>query len=225
MKKDQSIKQQADRKAKADRLDDENDTSLLEEILDFVKFFAICAIAILLFINFIAKPVTVVSHSMDPNLADGEVGFTGIIQNMFRANERGDIVVVKMKDDNGNDSHWVKRIIGLPGETIEATGGTVYINGQPLDESAYLNQEFMQTELNEINAAMKDSNTGQSFQYGTFQDDFGPVTLGADEYFVMGDNRPKSKDSRYSSVGPVTKEQIVGTGMLVIYPFNQFGIK
>ena len=210
---------------KRERMNDEDDRTVLEDILDFVKIFALSAIVILLFVNFIAQPVSVVGHSMDPTLSNGEFGFTGIIQNFFREIERGDIVVLKMEDENGTQSHWVKRVIGMPGETIEAKNGVVYINGEPLDESAYLNAEFMQKELDAINASLKDENANKGFEYGTFQDDFGPVTLNSDQYFVIGDNRPNSKDSRHPSVGPVTRDQIFGTGIMVLYPFNQFGVK
>lgn len=190
----------------------------MEDILDFVKVFAISAIVILVFVNFIAHPVNVIGHSMDPTLADGEYGFTSVISPTVSGVSRGDIVVVNMPNKDGKTDRWVKRVIGLPGETIEASKGTVYINGEPLDESAYLSKDYIEKSLAKYKAT-------EGVDYGPFTFDFGPVTLGEDEYFVMGDNRIYSKDSRYSDVGPIHKDQIFGSGILVIYPFNKLGVK
>ncbi len=198
---------------------EDDERTLGEDILDFVKVFAISAIVILLFVNLVAHPVNVMGRSMDPTLKDGEYGFTSLIGVDKKNLERGDIVVVTMNDESGKESHWVKRIIGLPGETIEAKDGIVYIDGQPLDESAYLIQE----NIDEILAEYKEQSNG--LDYGPFTFDFGPVTLADDEYWVMGDNRPWSKDSRYPDVGPVHADQIYGKGILVLWPFNKIGVK
>lgn len=196
----------------------EDDRTLMEDILDFVKVFAISAIVILIFVNFIAHPVTVIGHSMDPTLADGEYGFTSVISPTVSGVKRGDIVVLNMEDENGSVSRWVKRIIGMPGETIEAKDGVVYINGEPLDESAYLDPAYIETALAKYKAQ-------SGVDYGPFTFDFGPVTLADDEYWVMGDNRIWSKDSRYPEVGPVKKDKIFGSGVLVLYPFDKLGVK
>ncbi len=206
-------KQKKRRKRKADE-----ERTLTDDILDFVKVFAISAIVILLFVNFIAHPVTVIGRSMDPTLQDGEYGLTSVISTAFQEPERGDIVIVKMKGESGEEERWVKRIIGMPGETIEAKNGQVIVDGVPLDESAYLPQSV----IDETLAKYKAEN---GMDYGPFTFDFGPVTLGEDEYWVMGDNRPYSKDSRYPTVGPIKKSNIFGQGMLVLYPFNKIGLK
>lgn len=191
--------------------------TLLDDILDFVKVFAISAIVILLFVNFIAHPVTVVGHSMDPTLQNGEYGFTSVISPMVSDPSRGDIVVVNQKNEQGETERWVKRVIGLPGETIECRNGKVYVDGVVLDESSYLKQDFIDEALAKYKA-----DHGQQ-DYGTFNYDFSPVTLGEDEYWVMGDNRMNSKDSR--EIGPIKKDEIYGTGVLVLYPFNAMGVK
>lgn len=214
--KTEKIKRKA-RKNKR-RNDDDDDRTLMEDILDFIKVFAISAIVILVFVNFIAHPVTVVGHSMDPTLADGEYGFTSVITPTISGVSRGDIVVINMKEDDGQISRWVKRIIGMPGETVEAKDGIVYINGEPLDESAYLTPEYMESTLAKFKAQ-----TG--YDYGPFTSDFGPVTLKEDEYWVMGDNRVYSKDSRDEHVGPIKAENIFGSGVLVLYPFDKLGVK
>lgn len=158
---------------------------------------------------------------MYPNLQDGEYGFTNLIGLRLHAPDRGDVVVVTMEDDVDGDgtleeTHWVKRVIGLPGETVEAKNGIVYINGEPLDESGWLDPDQQQEILDEI-----EKTYGRD--YGPFTSDFGPVTLGDDEYWVMGDNRPHSKDSRDPSVGAVSLDQIYGDGILILYPFNKIG--
>ena len=202
---------------KAGRKDEEK--TLIDDILDFVKVFVISAIVVLLFVNFIAHPVNVEGRSMCPTLLNGEYGFTNLISLATGKVNRGDIVVVTMPDEEtGEEERWVKRIIGLPGETVEGKDGVVYINGEALDESSYLKQDFMDQTLADFKAEY-------GVDYGPFTSDFGPVTLGEDEYWVMGDNRPHSKDSRYPTVGPVKKDQLYGKGILVLYPFDKIGVK
>lgn len=207
------------RKKRNNRYSEDDERTLAEDILDFIKVFALSAIVILLFVNFIAHPITVVGHSMDPTLQTGEYGFTSVISMTLSKPERGDVVVLKMsgiaQDDEGE--YWVKRVIGLPGETIEAKDGVVYINSQPLDESEYLDEEYMQATLQ----AFEDQ-TG--YEYGYFTNDFDAVTLGDNEYFVMGDNRPYSKDSRHEDVGPVDASKLYGSGVLIFFPFERIGV-
>lgn len=198
----------------------EEDRTLLDDILDFVKVFAISAIVILLFVNFVAHPVTVVGRSMEPTLQNGEYGFTSVISPRISSPQRGEIVVVNQKNDQtGETERWVKRIIGLPGETIEAKNGDVFINGVKLDESAYLDQDYIDSAL-----ATYKAEHGQN-DYGPFTYDFGPVTLGEDEYWVMGDNRMNSLDSRSPEVGPIKEDEIFGMNVLVLYPFDKMGVK
>lgn len=193
------------------RYNEEDERTLLEDILGFVKVFVISLICVLIFVNLIAHPVNVVGRSMDPTLQDGETGFTSIISLMFDPVERGDIVVVKMEDpDTKQMSHWVKRIVGMPGETIECKDEQIYINGQVYDESSYIDDAYRQEMID---------------TFGFFNESFDPVTLGEDEYFALGDNRPYSRDSRDPSVGPVSKSQIFAKGILVLFPFDKIGVK
>ena len=201
---------------KPDKKKKTNESTFLADVLDFVKILAGCSICVLFFLNFIAHPVNVSGHSMDPSLADGEYGFTSIISVALSQPERGDIVIINQEGANGETERWVKRVIGLPGETIEAKNGVVYIDGQPLDESSYLNEEYIEETLAKYQAE-------HGVNYGPFTSDFAPVTLGEDEYWVMGDNRPYSKDSRY--IGPISSETLFGKGLLVLYPFNKAGVK
>lgn len=189
--------------------------TLIDDLLDFIRVFVISAILIMGFVNLIAHPINIVGHSMDPTLSDGEYGLTSLISTAFHKPERFDIVVVNMKDNN-KEERWVKRVIGMPGETIECRDNVVYINNEPLDESAYLKEEFIEEALAQFKAE-------NGVDYGNFNMDFGPVELGEDEYFVMGDNRPSSKDSRY--VGPIHSDEVYGEGILVLFPLNKIGVK
>lgn len=133
-------------------------------------------------------------ESMYPVLEDGE----RIVFNKFiyfvSDPDRGDIVIIEQA--NGN---YVKRIIGLPNETIEMKDGVLYVNGELFPESFVTNLAMHQT------------------------GDFGPVTIPTDTYFVMGDNRAISKDSR-NGLGFIHRSEIVGRSELIVYPFDQFSI-
>ncbi len=170
------------------------------ELFDFVKILLICFIAALGIKTFIAQPVFVEGSSMYPTLEDGEFGFTNLLGLSIEGINRGDIVIV-----SHDNEYWVKRVIGMPGEKIKCQDNVVYINGEALEEP-YLD-----------NAYAQDIEKQQKY----FTSDFDEVTLKDDEYFVMGDNRVVSADSRI--VGPFKRSQIVGKGVFVISPLDQIG--
>lgn len=199
------------------RYNEDDERTLLEDILDFVKVFIISAIVILLFVNFVAHPVRVDGKSMYPTLKDGEFGFTNVAGTILNGVERGDIVVVTMKE-NGQKTHWVKRVIGLPGETVSCVNDVIYINGKVLDETQYIDPDYRQSCVDQFGYFNKVPNADNSDVQ-----DFEEVKLGDDEYYVMGDNRPYSKDSRY--VGPVKKSQLFAKKMLVLLPISDIGVK
>ena len=199
------------------RYNEDDERTLLEDILDFVKVFVISAIVILLFVNFVAHPVRVDGKSMYPTLKDGEFGFTNVGGVLLNGVERGDIVVVTMKE-NGQKTHWVKRVVGLPGDTVSCVNDVVYINGKVLDETKYIDPDYRQSLVDKFGYFNKVPNADN-----TDVVDFEEVKLKDDEYYVMGDNRPYSKDSRY--VGPVKKSQIFAKKMLVLLPISDIGVK
>lgn len=199
------------------RYNEDDERTLLEDILDFVKVFVISAIVILLFVNFVAHPVRVDGKSMYPTLKDGEFGFTNVGGVLLNGVERGDIVVVTMEEE-GQKTHWVKRVIGLPGDTVSCVNDVVYINGKVLDETKYIDPDYRQSLVDKFGYFNKVPNANN-----TNVEDFEEVKLGDDEYYVMGDNRPYSKDSRY--VGPVKKSQIFAKKMLVLLPISDIGVK
>lgn len=199
------------------RYNEDDERTLLEDILGFIKVFVVSAIVILLFVNFVAHPVRVDGRSMYPTLKDGEFGFTNVGGVLLNGVERGDIVVVTMEEE-GQKTHWVKRVIGLPGDTVSCVNDVVYINGKVLDETKYIAPDYRQSLVDKFGYFNKVPNADN-----TNVKDFEEVKLGDDEYYVMGDNRPYSKDSRY--VGPVKKSQIFAKKMLVLLPISDIGVK
>lgn len=199
------------------RYNEDDERTLLEDILGFIKVFVVSAIVILLFVNFVAHPVRVDGESMYPTLKDGEFGFTNVGGVLLNGVERGDIVVVTMEEE-GQKTHWVKRVIGLPGDTVSCVNDVVYINGKVLDETKYIDPDYRQSLVDKFGYFNKVPNADN-----TNVEDFEEVKLKDDEYYVMGDNRPYSKDSRY--VGPVKKSQIFAKKMLVLLPISDIGVK
>lgn len=199
------------------RYNGDDERTLLEDILGFIKVFVVSAIVILLFVNFVAHPVRVDGRSMYPTLKDGEFGFTNVGGVLLNGVKRGDIVVVTM-EEKGQKTHWVKRVIGMPGDTISCVNDIVFINGKVLDETQYIDPDYRQSCVDQFGYFNKVPNADN-----TDVQDFEEVKLGDDEYYVMGDNRPYSKDSRY--VGPVKKSQLFAKNMLVLLPVSDIGVK
>ena len=199
------------------RYNEDDERTLLEDILGFIKVFVVSAIVILLFVNFVAHPVRVDGRSMYPTLKDGEFGFTNVGGVLLNGVKRGDIVVVTM-EEKGQKTHWVKRVIGMPGDTISCVNDIVFINGKVLDETQYIDPDYRQSCVGQFGYFNKVPNADN-----TDVQDFEEVKLGDDEYYVMGDNRPYSKDSRY--VGPVKKSQLFAKKMLVLLPISDIGVK
>ncbi|MEG2575304.1 MAG: signal peptidase I [Christensenella sp.] len=140
---------------------------------------------------FLFELILVDGPSMQPTLHTSERLAVEKVSRYVGLPARGDIIIVHYPD--GTNNNYVKRAIGLPGETVEVKDSTVYINGEALDEE-YTNKE-------EAYADMQ------------------PVVVPQDSIFVMGDNRANSMDSRM--VGPIKHEWIVGHAVAVIFPFNE----
>ena len=189
------------------RYNEEDEKTIFEEILSFIGTFLICSVVIILITSLVIKPNVVSGRSMYPTLQTDDRGFSNVLALATEDIERGDIVTANMvNEEDGKTYSVVKRVIGLPGETIECKDETIYINGEKLDESSYLDESFAKDWYN---------------TNGYFNDSFGPVTLQEDEYFLMGDNRPISMDSR--ETGPVKKEDILAKDFMVLFPFSRFG--
>lgn len=184
------------------RYSEEDDRLLIEDILDFIKTFIICSLIVLTINTFLLSPKQIVGRSMYPTLKNKEKGIVNVLSRNFNGINRYDIVVAKIEEE-GKTSEVVKRVIGLPGETISCQDEVIYINGNPLDESAYLDTEYYDEWYN-------------TNHY--FTKNFQEITLGEDEYFLMGDNRPLSQDSR--DFGPVNSSQILAKDFLILWPLN-----
>ncbi len=155
---------------------------IIKEILPYV----LIIIAVILIRTFIITPVRVDGASMDQTLEDGQILLLYKLSNI----DYGDIVVL---DEEKEGEIIIKRIIGMPKDTVSIKDNTVYVNDEELEED---------------------------YAYGETSD-YEEITLGDDEYFILGDNRPISKDSRY--FGPVKEDEIIGKVIFRLWPFNKFG--
>lgn len=173
------------------------------ELLDLAKTFIVCFIVVFIITTFVVKPVQVDGDSMYPTLIDKEIGVVNIFSAKYIGIHRFDVVVVQ---NETTKDPWVKRVIGMPNDTIEAKDDVVYINGEAIEEP-YLDNSYAQS----IRSQGK-----------KFTNDFGPITLKDNEYFLMGDNRIISYDSR--KVGAFHKEDIIGKDAYIIYPFSQMKV-
>ncbi|MEI7620524.1 MAG: signal peptidase I [Candidatus Falkowbacteria bacterium] len=176
---------------------------MLRKILEFFKIVIISLVIILPIRYFIIQPFYVKGASMEPTFHDHQYLIIDEISYRFNDPQRGDIVVFRYPQNP--QEYFIKRIIGLPGERVEVRDGSVYIyndkypEGFVLDESVYLADNIKTYDLSEE-----------------------IVTLRGGEYFVLGDNRNASKDSR--SFGAVNKSFLTGRVMFRGWPFNQITV-
>lgn len=150
----------------------------------------------LLITTYVAHHTSVEGSSMEPTIQNGSQLIVEQVSYYLHEPERYDIIVFP----NNQGANYIKRIIGLPGETIQIKDGYVYINEKQLEEDNYGNEIIEDAGL----AIDK-------------------ITLKEDEYFILGDNRNGSIDSRRTDIGPVKREQIKGKAWLCFYPFSRFG--
>lgn len=171
--------------------------SILKEILSTSVYLLVVLLITYLIVNFVGQRTEVVGSSMENTLSDGDNLIVDKISYRFRDPERYDIIVFPFQYEK--NTFYIKRIIGLPGETVEIDlDGVIYINGKELIE--YYGREIIADP-------------------GIARD---KITLGIDEYFVMGDNRNNSTDSRSSIVGNIHKKDILGRAWLRIWPLHEF---
>ena len=182
-----------------------------EELLSWVYTLLAALVIVTVIRTFFFEPIRVDGESMRNTLQDGDVVLVTKPEYWTGNYERGDIIICRYPNRNKESSFslggsfeltftnhtlFVKRLIGLPGDKIEFRAGVLYVNDQMVDES-------------DIDVYIPSTRS------------FGPIVLGADEYFVVGDNRGNSNDSR--AVGPISEDMIVGHVNLVVWPLRNFG--
>jgi len=173
--------------------------NILKEILSISVYLLLVFCAAYLIVTYVGQRTQVSGSSMETTLSDGDHLIVDKISYRFSDPERFDIIVFPFQYDT--DTYYIKRIIGMPGETVQIDeSGNIYIDGELLEES--YGREVIQ-------------NPGRASD---------PVRLGEDEYFVMGDNRNNSSDSRDPSVGNIHRRDIIGRAFIRIWPCSKFGI-
>jgi signal peptidase I len=164
---------------------------LLRELAETV----VLSLVIFLLIRMVVQNYRIESHSMEPNFFEGQFILVNKLAYRLGMPSRGDVVV--FHNPTNTEEDYIKRIIGLPGDTVEIRDQLVYINGEPLDEEYDMNPLIP----------------------GTY---YGPTVIEPNHLFVMGDNRPNSKDSR--SFGPLSEDLIVGKAWLRVWPPTTVGL-
>lgn len=176
----------------------EKEKSKVREIISWILYIILIVGITLFIITFIGQRTKVSGKSMENTLHDGDNLIVEKVSYRFSDPKRFDIVVFPYRYEK--DVFYIKRIIGLPGETVQIMDGDIYINGEVLEED--FGKEII-------------INPGIAFY---------PLTLGEDEYFVMGDNRNNSADSRVEDVGPVHRDEFIGRAWVRIWPLNKIGV-
>ena len=177
---------------------EEEERDILGELGGWLVYILLIIGLTYLIITFVGQRTMVSGSSMETTLQDGDNLIVDKISYRFRDPKRYDIIVFPYKYEE--DTYYIKRIIGLPGETVQVIDGYMYINGKKLDE--HYGAEVME-------------DPGIAAE---------PIKLGDDEYFVLGDNRNHSSDSRVASVGVLTRDMLIGRAWVRIYPFNKIGV-
>ena len=172
---------------------------VVKEIFSTIFYILLVLFGTWVLITFVGQRTSVSGSSMEPTLHHGDQLILDKLSYHFSEPERFDIIVFPFQYEE--KTYYVKRIIGLPGETVQIDlSGNIYINGEILEEDYGLEP---------INFP------------GLAQE---PITLGEDEYFVLGDNRNNSSDSRDPSVGNIKRDDIMGKAWVHIWPLNKFGV-
>ena len=166
---------------------------LTRQIFSLLKYYVIGVAIVLLSANFIAKPVVVRGSSMNPTLNNFDICISNRLSIVLGGTiDRFDIVVAQTEE-----GEIVKRVVGIPGDVISYQGGVLTVNGTTVVE------DYIIDDPSKHHSDM----------------DFREIRLGADEYFLMGDNRTGSTDSRY--FGPFHRSDIISKDMLILFPFNR----
>ena len=171
---------------------EEQAKSRLRGFLEILIELVIVAAVVFLVLRFVAFRSVVQGDSMNATLQNGDNLVVERVSYYFHEPRRYDIVVFRVPDDERKREHYIKRVIGLPGETVEISGGKVWIDGAVLEDDVYGKEAINR--------------------------DFGPVTVPEGEVFVLGDNRNDSRDS--TEIGTISKKRILGRVLVRFWPLN-----
>lgn len=177
----------------------EEEKGILRELGGWILYILIIIGLTYLIITFVGQRTRVSGSSMETTLSDGDNLIVDKLSYRFQEPKRFDIIVFPYQHEE--NTFYIKRIIGLPGETVQVVDGYAYVDGELLSSDIY-GAEVMDSPG--IAAA--------------------PIELGEDEYFVLGDNRNHSSDSRDPSVGVLKREYLIGKAWVRIYPFDSLGV-
>ena len=183
-----------EKKTKKDKRQEKPKKSMKREIFEWIMVFVVAAALAFVVRTFIFEPVRVDGSSMLNTLTDGEYMIATKFDYLLGDPERFDIVICDYPNTS-DGMYRVKRVIGMPDETIELRAGELYVDG------VHIEQDF-------------DMTPNEAY--------FGPYTVPPGHYFVMGDNRNNSKDSRSAMVGPLARSEIKGHVRAVVFPFGHF---
>ena len=183
----------------ARRSREDAEESILRELGGWIVYILLIIGLTYFIITFVGQRTRVSGSSMETTLQNGDNLIVDKISYRFRDPKRYDIIVFPYKYEE--NTYYIKRIIGMPGETVQIIDGKVYINGEELTDDVYGITDYIE-------------------EPGIAEE---PLTLGEDEYFCLGDNRPVSYDSRYEAVGTVHRSEIIGKVWIRIWPLSEFG--
>lgn len=172
--------------------------NLIKNVIYTIIFIGIIAILCILSTTFVSQRIIVNGNSMNPTLSNRDSVWLNKLTYHFQNPKRFDIVVID-SDLNGGE-YIIKRIIGLPGETVQIKDQMVYINGKRLQTDVYGKEPI------------EDAGTASN-----------SIVLGKNEYFVLGDNRNDSDDSRFPEVGIIKKKRIIGETSFRLFPIKNIG--
>lgn len=194
-----NVKKMIERHEMTMRRDKDDEKGIFGELLGWLIYFLIIVALTYLIITYVGQRTRVSGHSMETTLNDGDNLIVDKLTYRFKDPKRFDIIVFPYKYEE--NTYYIKRIVGLPGDTVQVIDGYTYVNGELLTSDIYGAE------------VMEDSGIASS-----------EISLGEDEYFVLGDNRNHSQDSRDPSVGVLTREDLLGKAWVRIYPFDKVGV-
>lgn len=176
----------------------EVNTVLLGKVIAWIMEILLTVAVAAVIVFFLGVRVSVVGSSMEGTLNNGDTVLVNRFLYKLYAPKANDIIVFL---PNGNDKshYYVKRVIAGPGDTVQIKDGKVYVNGEPFPEKI----------------------ENPAIENGLLAEE--PVTVGEDEYFVLGDNRNNSEDSRYANIGNVKREHIIGKAWFIVSPWKKLG--